>query len=327
VRTTIRAGRVLGAAAAMVLLAGLAACASSSTPAAGGSTGSSSTASSAASALSSTAGSAKGGAPGSGAAALPAELDGVTLVATEVTGSHSIAPGSEISMTLKSDGTMSASAGCNRMAGGYTITGEVFNAPQLAMTMMACADPLVADQETWFAAFLASSPTWTFTGGTLTLTNGTDTVVLTSAPSGAEALQATGWKLVGLISKTATANTTTAVDPTLNAWARFSGGEIAYHTSCNRGGGSADIGDNTITFGPLRSALIACDGDSGSTEQAMNAVLQGTTPYTLKSDPAGALLTIMSADGSSGLQLTADPTVGADAFAAASPSPTATSGG
>jgi heat shock protein HslJ len=204
------------------------------------------------------------------------------------------------------------------MAGGYTISGDVLSAPQLAMTMMACADPGVAEQETWFAAFLASSPTWTFEGGTLTLTNGTDTVVMSSAPSGAAALTETGWKLVGLISKTATANTTSAVDPALDAWVRFNGTEVAYNTSCNIGGGPAEIGDSTITFGALRTTLIACDGASGSTEQAMNAVMQGTTAYTLKPDPAGALLTIMSTDNTSGLQFTADPTVGADAFPATS---------
>ena len=82
--------------------------------------------------------------------------------------------------------------------------------------MMACDEALM-EQDTWFAAFLASSPTWTYADGTLTLTNGTDTVVFTDAPSGAAALEGTGWKLVGLISKTATANTVSAVDPTLSA--------------------------------------------------------------------------------------------------------------
>jgi heat shock protein HslJ len=201
------------------------------------------------------------------------------------------------------------------MFGQYTIAGGVLKAPQLASTQMACDDALMA-QDTWLAAFLASSPTWTFANGTLTLTNGTDTLVMTKAPSGAEALEATGWKLVGLNSKTATANTTTAVDPSLTAWVRFNGSEVAFNTSCNAGGGSAEVADDTITFGALRTTLVFCDGASGETEQAMNAVMQGTATYKITDDPSGALLTITSQDGTSGLQFTADPTVGADAFAA-----------
>jgi heat shock protein HslJ len=185
--------------------------------------------------------------------------------------------------------------------------------------MMACEQTLMA-QDMWLSGFLASSPTWTYQDGTLTLTNGTDTMVMTTAPSGAEALEATGWKLDGLISKTASANTVTAVDPSLTAWIRFNGSEVAYNTSCNGGGGSADVGDDTITFGALRTTMMFCEGASGETELAMNAVLQGTTPYTVKDDPSGALLTIMSADGTSGLQFTADPGVGADAFATGSTS-------
>jgi heat shock protein HslJ len=242
-------------------------------------------------------------------------------VATEVTGAHTLVPGSTITLTFER-GALSARAGCNSMFGQYTIAGGVLNAPQLASTLMACDDALMA-QDTWLAAFLASSPTWTYQNGALTLTNGTDTIAMTKAPSGAEALEATGWKLVGVNSKTASANTTTAVDPSLTAWVRFNGTDVAFNTSCNAGGGTAAATDSTITFGGMRSTLIFCDGASGETEQAMNAVLQGTTTYKITDDPSGALLTITSQDGASGLQFTADPTVGADAFATASPTPSA----
>jgi len=83
------------------------------------------------------------------------------------------------------------------------------------------------------------------------------------------------------------------------------------------------VTDSTITFGALHSTLVFCDGASGQTEQAMNAVLRGTTTYKITDDPSGALLTITSQDGASGLQFTADPSVGADAFATASPTPSA----
>jgi heat shock protein HslJ len=320
VRTTVRTTTLLGAAA--IVLLGLTACASNSstTPPAAGSSSASASPSSAKGSASGTArsGSASSGAAPSAGAAGAAQFEGITFVATEVTGAHTIVPGSTITLTFER-GALSARAGCNSMFGQYTITGGVLSAPQLASTLMACDDALMA-QDTWLAAFLASSPSWTYANGTLTLTNGTDTIAMTKAPSGAEALEATGWKLVGLNSKTATANTTTAVDPTLTAWVRFNGAEVAYHTSCNVGGGSAQVADDTITFGALRSTLVFCDGASGQTELAMNAVMQGTTTYKIADDPSGALLTITSQDGASGLQFTADPTVGADAFSAAASS-------
>jgi heat shock protein HslJ len=322
VRTTVRTTTLLGVAA--IVLLGLTACASNSstTPPAAGSSAASTSASPSSSAPKAT-GTPRSGSASTGAASGVAQFEGITFVATEVTGAYTIVPGSTITLTFER-GALSARAGCNAMFGQYTITGGVLIAPQLASTLMACDDALMA-QDTWLAAFLASSPKWTYDNGTLTLTNGTDTIAMTKAPSGAEALEATGWKLVGLNSKTASANTTTAVDPTLDAWVRFNGSEVAYNTSCNVGGGSAEVADDTITFGALRSTLVFCDGASGATEQAMNAVLQGTATYKITDDPSGALLTITSPDGASGLQFTADPSVGADAFSTAAPSAGATS--
>jgi len=248
-----------------------------------------------------------------GAAADPADsLDGKTFVATDVTGSHTLAPGSTISLTF-TDGRISAKGGCNNMSGTYSTTGAVLTVGPLVSTMMACEQALM-DQDTWLNTFLSSSPTWTYQDGVLTLTNGTDTMTMSAPVVGAAALDATGWKLVGLISKTAQANSVSAVDPSLTAWIRFSGGQVAFNTSCNSGTGPADVGETTIVYDVLAVTQRACTDPSGSTEQVMLSVLQGETPYSLTDDPSGALLVIMSADDTQGLQFVADPTVGTDAF-------------
>ena len=115
------------------------------------------------------------------------DLEGITFVATEVTGAHTIVPGSTISLTFET-GALSARAGCNNMFGQYTITGDVLNAPQLASTMMACDD--AADGAGHLARGLPGLVTdLDLRDGTLTLTNGTDTIAMTEAPSGAEALE------------------------------------------------------------------------------------------------------------------------------------------
>ena len=309
--------RVLLATTAVALVSALSACAGNSTPAAGSSSSSSGSSSASASA-SGKAGSASSSAAGSGAAGAAADLAGKTLVAKEVTGSYTTVSGSTISITFE-NGTLAARAGCNNMFGQYTMSGNVLNAPQLASTMMACDEALMK-QDTWLAAFLASSPTWTYSGGTLTLTNGTDTIALAEAPTGAAVLEDTGWKLVGLISQSG--STVSAVDPSVTAWLRFANGEVLVNAACNSGSGTAKITDTTITFGPIAMTMRACVGPTQDVEQAMSAVLQGTTTYTVKDDPSGALLTIMAADGKTGLQLTADAAVGAEAMTSMTASPT-----
>lgn len=297
------------ATAAIALLAALSACASNSTPAAGSSSSGSSGGATSASAS---------GTASSGATGTASDLEGKTLVAKEVTGKYTIVPGSTISITFQ-NGSLAARAGCNNLFGKYTVSGDVLNAPQLAGTMMACDEALMK-QDAWLSAFLASSPTWTYSDGTLTLTNGTDTIALTEAATGAAALEDTGWKLDALLSQSG--STATAIDPTVVGWLRFADGQVLVNASCNTGSGSAEITDSTITFGPIAMTMRACVGPTEEVEQAMTAVLQGTTTYTLKDDPAGTLLTIMAADGKTGLQFTADPAVGAEAMSSMTVSPT-----
>jgi heat shock protein HslJ len=303
--------------AAVALLA-LAACASqsgssSSGPSSGGSTPASGQAPSGGSFASGSAAAsgAAGAASGSAAATsgLPAEVLGATFVATQVGGQYSIVPGSTISLTFE-DKTLAARAGCNNMFGPYTVDGNVLKVAQMGSTMMAC-DPALMKQDQWLSTFLASSPTWTYDGGTLQLTNGTDTMQLTEALPGSAAVQGVGWKLDGLISKSG--STVSAVDPGVTAWIEFQGSTVTVDNSCNTGSGAAEIGDTTITFGPIAMTLRACTSPNSDVQEAMTAVLQGVTNYTVTDDPSGVLLVIMSADGTTGLQFQADPSVGTSA--------------
>ncbi len=309
--------RLLGAG---VLLVGLTACGSGGSAGSGG-TSASPSPSPSASGTTSAAASASASESGR---TTRSELDGQSFVVTEVTGSHTLAPGSTITLAFEG-GSLSANAGCNSMVGRYTLLGGKLTAPQLASTMMACEQALM-DQDTWLAQFLASGPTYTLAGDTLTLANGTDTVVLGPAPSGAETLQSTGWKVSDTITITNQANTTAAVDSTLNAWLRFKGEEVAFNNSCNGGGGPAQIGDDTITFGALRQTLMACVGASDTLEQFMAQVLQGETTYTISTGHGMKYLQIMSTDGTKGLGLLADDTVGLDAVPSGSATVTSTSG-
>ncbi len=249
-------------------------------------------------------GSARSSSPSAGGSGLPPEVIGATFVATQVTGKYSMVPGSTISLTLEK-GTLAARAGCNNMFGPYTVAGDVLTASKMGSTMMAC-DPALMQQDTWLSGFLASGPTWTYSGGTLQLSNGTDTMQLTEALTGAGAVPGVGWKLVGLIA----GSTVSSVDPSLSPWIEFDGKTVTIDTSCNSGGGNAEIGDTTITFGPLAVTTRGCEPPSSDVDKAMTSVLQGVTNYTVADDASAVLLVIMSEAGSEGLQFQADPCVG-----------------
>lgn len=313
--TGARVRGAFGLLGAGVLLVGMTACGSSGTAGSGGSTSASTSASPSSSASASASGSGR---------TTRGELDGQSFVATQVTGSHTQVPGATITLAFEG-GSLSANAGCNSMAGRYTLAGGKLTAPQLASTMMAC-DQALMDQDAWLAQFLASGPTYTLAGDTLTLTNGTDTIVLGPAPSGADVLESTGWKVTDTVTITNQANTTAAVDSSLNAWMRFKGDEVAFNNSCNLGGGPVQIGDDTLTFGALRTTLIACEAPSGTLEGFMSQVLQGETTYSISTGHGMKYLRIMSTDGTKGLGLLADDTVGQDAFASGSATATSTSG-
>ena len=320
-----RARGLVGAVGVGVLVVGLTACGSGGSAGSGGTTGASSSASASASAATGSASvsvSVSVSVSESGRTTRT-ELDGQSFVATSVTGSHTQVPGSTITLAFEG-GSLSANAGCNTMAGRYTLIGGKLTAPQLASTMMAC-DQALMDQDTWLAQFLASGPSYTLAGDVLTLTGATDTVVLGPAPSGAETLRSTGWKVSDTITITNQANTTAAVDSSLSAWMRFAGDEVAFNDSCNGGGGPAQIGDDTITFGALRQTLRACAGPSDELERLMTQVLQGETTYTISTGHGVTYLQIMSTDGTKGLGLLADDSVGPDAFPSGSGSATATS--
>jgi heat shock protein HslJ len=76
-----------------------------------------------------------------------------------------------IEMTFLAD-SFAVNAGCNTLAGGATITDGVFTLDgPLASTKMACEESLM-QRDDELAQFLASSPTVTLDGATLTMTSG-----------------------------------------------------------------------------------------------------------------------------------------------------------
>jgi len=105
------------------------------------------------------------------------DLDGTTWGEATV-------EGYELAGTLDimfDDGTMSVTGGCNTMNGAYSIDDGVLTAGPMAMTMMACPDPLM-DQDTWFAGLLDAGLDVMMDGDDLVLS--ADDVTITLQPAG-----------------------------------------------------------------------------------------------------------------------------------------------
>ncbi len=107
-------------------------------------------------------------------------LSGQTFVATDITG-YTLVDGSELTMSFDGD-QLSANAGCNTIAGAYTLDGGEFAGGPFAMTEMAC-DPALMDQDQWLVDLLSTGPGMILVGPTLTIEGLDGTVVTMTADS------------------------------------------------------------------------------------------------------------------------------------------------
>lgn len=71
-------------------------------------------------------------------------------------------------------------------------------------------------------------------------------------------------------------------------------GQVNGTVGCNGFGGDYEVEGDSITFGPIVSTLMFCEGPAGEQETVVLKVFQESAPYMIDGDT----LTITSADGS-----------------------------
>jgi heat shock protein HslJ len=76
-------------------------------------------------------------------------------------------------------------------------------------------------------------------------------------------------------------------------------GMLSGNVGCNSFGGEYSVDGDTITFSPITSTLMFCEGPVGDQETVTLNVLFETATFTLEADT----LTITSADGESSIVL------------------------
>lgn len=224
------------------------------------------------------------------------ELDGA-FVSTSVEG-YDLAPDSELTLTFDGD-NLSVNAGCNTMNSTYTIADSVLKWSGVPMaTQMACDEALMA-QDTWIAGLLTKGmdAEGLDGGATLTLTSGD--VEITLEGVAASPITGTTWTLTGTIANEAVSSIPAAAESSPPTLTIDEEGTVGVFAGCNRGSGTVDITETTLTFSPLALTKMACTGPGAELETQVTTVLDGETDYTVD----GETLTITN--GTSGLVYTA----------------------
>ena len=222
------------------------------------------------------------GTGGTGATtAAPVDLDGRTFLSHTVSvggRDRPLVAGTRITLTFD-DGTVGASAGCNSMSGDYTLDGDVLRVGQIGSTEMGC-DPERHEQDDWVADLLTSSPTIRLSEPELTLTAG-DTVVALVDREVAEPdadLVGTHFVLESIVD----GDTVSSVPAGVEATFEISGdGTVELALGCNTGGGTAEIGDGTLTFGTIVATEMACEEPAMQVEAAILDLLSGEVTYQI----------------------------------------------
>jgi heat shock protein HslJ len=86
----------------------------------------------------------------------------------------------DTSVIFGEDGTISGNVGCNNFGGDYKVDGDKITFGSISSTLMMCADPAIADQESAVLNTLTETVTFVIDGDILTLTSadGRSVVVL-----------------------------------------------------------------------------------------------------------------------------------------------------
>ena len=224
--------------------------------------------------------SAPSGAPSAmGPVADPSVVTGRTFLSTGHD-DHQLVASSQVRLVFLDATRLGMSAGCNSMGGQYTIKDSTLHVlGPISQTEMAC-DAALMDQDTWIAGFLDGAA-MTTDGLTLVLTKDGDTLTFMDekVANPDRPIEGTTWVVEGLVQNQVASSVPAGLTSTL----AFADGKVAYK-GCNSGSGSATIGKETITFGPIATTRMACPEPAMDLEQFVLGVLTGEVTANVDAD-------------------------------------------
>jgi heat shock protein HslJ len=209
-------------------------------------------------------------------------LEGTTWQLQALAGAADAAavPGMGADLVL-AGGTASGFGGCNQFTTSYTVDGSALSFGEPASTMMACDDAAMAFESVYLGA-LPTVASYTISGDTLELLDGTGTMALSyTAAATATGLVGT-WTVTG-VNNGAEAVVSVPEEPVLTV-TFGADGSVAGFGGCNQFGGPYISGTDTVGIGPLHATMMACGDAVDTVEQQLLAALQASTVWSLRGD-------------------------------------------
>jgi heat shock protein HslJ len=211
-------------------------------------------------------------------------LEGVNWRLLEYAGADGapVAAEVEATMTLQ-DGQANGNAGCNSFFAAYTVDGQQLTFDQAGSTMMACAEPAMA-QETTFLDHIGQAASYEIVEGRLHLLDAEGNPILTFEPQVAASLTGVLWQA------TFYNNGQQAVVDVLDGsaiTALFSeDGQLSGSAGCNQYIAGYTVDGNQITIEPTAVTNMMCSEPDGLMEQeaAYLAALETAATYSIQGD-------------------------------------------
>jgi heat shock protein HslJ len=212
-----------------------------------------------------------------GAAASAADLDGRTFVATETVG-FELVEGTSFTLVFE-DGSLAAVAGCNTMIGAFDVVDGALSVDALLQTAMAC-EAEFSEQDDQVQALLTGQPAVTVTDEQLVLA--TDDVSVTFGDTGAveaaHPLDGGVWVIESIDGPDG------SVSAPEGAYLQYAEGDVFVSTGCNRGVGSLEVSDDTVTIGPIAVTMMMCEPDVAAWESELLQLLSQPLGWELDGD-------------------------------------------
>lgn len=223
-------------------------------------------------------------------------LTGKVWVLTSLAGKAPLA-GTELLAEFTPTRRVSGSAGCNRFAGTYRVSGSTIRISPSATTMMACAGP-IQRQETAFLNALSSARSFAVRRGALILRSSGGRV-LARFRAQSQALAGTAWDVLAYNNgKQAVVSVLTGTKLTA-VFGRD--GRLTGHGGCNNYNASFEAVPPKLSIGPVASTRMLCDQPAGVMDQEAGylAALETAATYRVE----GSHLELRTAGGALAAQL------------------------
>lgn len=213
-------------------------------------------------------------------------LDRTAWTVVSIAGTATIA-GSQPTMSLAQDGTVTGTDGCNQYSARFATDGGTFSTSQIASTLLRC-EPLLDAQGRAFIQALVGATEWRLTqAGTLELAGQGDIVAEPTAndpsadPSAATELGGTRWILADMDGSADFARLVLTLE-----FGRD--GMVTGFAGCNTFDGPYALTGDEISLGPLATTKIACEPPASAVEAAYLPALDAAGTWSV--DDAGQLL-------------------------------------